>query len=134
METDSQGKLAFLPTATRDRYTFGGWYTQAEGGEEITTSYVFTEDTTVYAHWNVIHVTGVALDKTYLSLGCGTFAILTATISPSEATDTSVSWFSSDPSVATVSNGTVSTISAGTAIITVTTTDGGYTATCTVEV
>ena len=51
MMTGLDGKLSSLPTATRDRYTFGGWYTQAEGGKEITTSYVFTQDTTVYAHW-----------------------------------------------------------------------------------
>ena len=45
------GKLASLPAATRDGYAFGGWYTQAEGGEEIKTSYVFIRNTTVYAHW-----------------------------------------------------------------------------------
>ncbi len=28
-----------------------GWYTQADGGEKITTSYVFDKNTTVYAHW-----------------------------------------------------------------------------------
>ena len=86
MMTGLDGKLSSLPTATRDRYTFGGWYTQAEGGEEITTSYVFTKDTTVYAHWNVIHVTAVTLDKTSVTLEAGKTAKLTATVTPSDAT------------------------------------------------
>ena len=51
METGTDGKLASLPDAVRDDYTFDGWYTQAEGGEKIFTSYVFTGDATVYAHW-----------------------------------------------------------------------------------
>ncbi len=54
MKTGADGKLASLPAAVRDQYTFGGWYTLAEGGEPITTSYIFTEDTTVYAHWTAV--------------------------------------------------------------------------------
>ena len=44
-ETDRYGMLESLPSATRDGYTFDGWYTQAEGGEKITASYVFVKDT-----------------------------------------------------------------------------------------
>lgn len=42
-----------LPTPTRDYYTFDGWWTAAEGGEEVTADTVFTEtqDITLYAHW-----------------------------------------------------------------------------------
>lgn len=47
----SNGKLASLPTATRNGYTFEGWYTSANGGSEITTSTSFSSSTTVYAHW-----------------------------------------------------------------------------------
>ena len=50
-QTGSDGKLASLPDATRDGYKFDGWFTEKDGGEEITTSYVFTKDCTVYAHW-----------------------------------------------------------------------------------
>ena len=44
-----------LPTPTRDYYTFDGWYTQAEGGEEVTAETVFYNDTvkTLYAHWTL---------------------------------------------------------------------------------
>ena len=45
------GKVSALPVPTRSGYTFDGWYTASSGGEKITTDYVFTSDTTVYAHW-----------------------------------------------------------------------------------
>ena len=46
------GKLTSLPTATRSgSYSFDGWYTAASGGTQITTAYVFSANTTVYAHW-----------------------------------------------------------------------------------
>ena len=45
-------KLPELPTATHSgRYSFDGWYTEASGGTKITTAYVFSADTTAYAHW-----------------------------------------------------------------------------------
>ena len=49
--TGADGKLATLPTPTRSGYRFNGWYTAVIGGKKITTSYQFTADTTVYAHW-----------------------------------------------------------------------------------
>jgi uncharacterized protein YjdB len=80
-------------------------------------------------------VTGVVLDQTRLVLGTGATADLTATVSPAHAPDKSVTWESSDTEVATVdANGTVSSVKGGTATITVTTNDGGKTATCTVDV
>lgn len=60
---------------------------------------------------------------------------MTATVAPAEATNKAVTWKSDDESVATVSNaGVVTAIAAGTATITVTTTDGGKTATCAITV
>ena len=51
-QTTSGQKLSSLPTATRSgRYSFDGWYTAASGGTQITTTYTFSADTTVYAHW-----------------------------------------------------------------------------------
>lgn len=57
--TDKDGKLAELPTATRDGYTFEGWFTAAEGGDAVTADTVFDKDTTVFAHWkqNVVKAT-----------------------------------------------------------------------------
>ena len=49
-QTTSGQKLSSLPTATRSgSYSFDGWYTS--GGAQITTAYVFSANTTVYAHW-----------------------------------------------------------------------------------
>lgn len=83
----------------------------------------------------VINVTGVTLDKTALTLTEGGSSKLTATVNPSNANNKNVTWVSSNTAVATVdSNGNVTAVKAGTATITVTTVDGGYTATCQVTV
>ncbi len=51
-KTDSTtGKLSSLPTATRDGYSFDGWFDTQSGGMKITTEKVFTKSTTVYAQW-----------------------------------------------------------------------------------
>ncbi|MGE5398332.1 MAG: Ig-like domain-containing protein [Chitinophagales bacterium] len=81
------------------------------------------------------HVTGVSLNKTSLSLTPGgQRETLIATVTPDNATNKTVTWSSSDANVATVDDkGNVTAVSAGTATITVTTEDGGYTATCEVD-
>ncbi len=45
------GKLQSLPVPARSNYTFEGWFTQASGGEKVTTNTMFAADTTIYAHW-----------------------------------------------------------------------------------
>lgn len=57
--TEKDGKLAELPGAVRDGYTFEGWFTAAEGGDAVTADTVFDKDTTVFAHWkkNVVSAT-----------------------------------------------------------------------------
>ena len=64
----------------------------------------------------------------------GATAGLTATVSPSDATNQKVTWSSTNTAVATVENGTVTAVSAGNATITVTTEDGNYAARCEVVV
>ena len=81
-----------------------------------------------------VPVTGVTLNKTSTSLYVGDTETLTATVAPDNATDKTVTWTSSNPSVATVENGVVTAVAPGTAVITVTTADGTKTATCTVTV
>jgi len=82
-----------------------------------------------------VAVSSVSLNKTDLSLNVGEEETLTATVLPEDATDKSVSWSSNDTSVATVDqSGKVTAVAAGTAVITVTTTDGGLEASCTVTV
>ncbi|MGN0808035.1 MAG: beta strand repeat-containing protein [Candidatus Coproplasma sp.] len=81
-----------------------------------------------------VAVTGVTLNKTSTSIEIGSTETLTATIAPADATNKAVTWTSSDPTVATVSGGVVTALKTGETTITVTTDDGGYTATCTVTV
>jgi uncharacterized protein YjdB len=84
---------------------------------------------------SIIHVSSVSLNEATLNLETGDRYTLLATVLPSDAADKSVSWSSSDESVVTVSNkGKITALAAGEAIITVTTTDGGLTASCTVNV
>lgn len=54
--TDAGGRLASLPAATKEKAIFKGWYTAATGGTLITTGYVFTRDTVVYAQYEQVSV------------------------------------------------------------------------------
>ena len=82
-----------------------------------------------------IPVESVSLDKSHLDLVMGDHATLAATVLPENATNKSVTWSSSNTSVAIVPiDGIVTGVGLGTATITVTTADGGKTATCTVTV
>ena len=79
-----------------------------------------------------VAVTSVTLDKTTLSLKEGESATLKATVKPDNATDKTVTWSTSDSKVATVENGIVTAVKAGTAKITAKA--GGKTAQCAVTV
>lgn len=81
----------------------------------------------------VVAVTGVKLDQTTLTLDAGDSAQLTATVSPDNATNKSVTWSANNSNVS-VSGGKVTAKTAGSAVVTVTTADGGYTAQCNVTV
>ena len=75
-----------------------------------------------------VPVTGVSLNKTSTSLVVGQTELLTATVTPSSATNTAVTWSSNNTSVATVDNGTITAKAKGSATITVRTSDGNKTA------
>ena len=47
-----------LPAATREGFTFAGWYTAAEGGEKVEDDFVLEGDMTLYAHWESTNVSG----------------------------------------------------------------------------
>lgn len=83
----------------------------------------------------VIPVVNISLSETALELAVGSESVqLVATIEPDNATDKTVSWGTSDELIANVIDGLVIPISAGTAIISAITNDGGFIATCSVTV
>ena len=101
--------------------------TTTDGGKTATCTVTVTNP--------AVPVQSVSLNKTELSLNVGESMTLTATVLPENADNKAVTWSSSDAAVATVdSNGKVSAVAAGSAVITVKTTDGEKTATCTVTV
>jgi len=82
-----------------------------------------------------VSVTGVTLDLTTLNLKVeGKTPTLNATVAPGKASNKKIKWTTSNSGVATVNSGEVIAISAGSAVITVTTEDGGKTASCAVTV
>lgn len=82
-----------------------------------------------------VKVTSVSLNKTSLSLKAGDTDTLIASISPFDATNKNVTWKSSNNQIAAVnSTGKITAEGAGNAIITATTADGGYQASCSVSV
>ena len=77
-------------------------------------------------------MTSITLNKTSASLKAGETVTLTATVNPSDATDKTVTWTTSDATVATVNNGVVTAKKVGAA--TITAKAGDKTATCTITV
>lgn len=51
--TDLTGKLSSLPNATKGNEAFLGWYTAPTGGTRITTNYIFTHDSIIYAQYGL---------------------------------------------------------------------------------
>ena len=79
-----------------------------------------------------VAVESVTLNRTQLTLDVGGEETLTATVTPDNATDKTVTWSSDNTAVATVENGKITAVAAGTAMITATA--GDKSATCTVTV
>ena len=123
-----------LTATANEGYRFTGWM---ENDRQVSThaTYTFkaTGDRTLTAKFEK-KVTGVTLNTETLELFTGGSATLTATVQPDDATNKNVTWQSDNANVATVLNGTVNAVGAGEATITVTTEDGGKTATCAVTV
>ena len=93
-----------------------------------------TASCTVTVKAKVIPVASVSLDKSALALVVGDKGKLTATVLPEEATDRSVQWSSANPAIASVDEGVVSAVGAGTTSILAKTIDGGFSASCEVTV
>lgn len=120
-----------LPAPTRSGYTFLGW--KASDGQvyntEIPVEYnqaLFT-DAVMEAVWNPVEASSVTLNKTDIVLeeNSEESVTLTANVFPSNSLDRSVTWTSSNPDIATVSNtGVVKPLKAGKTTITATTVNG----------
>ncbi len=110
----------------------------ASGTATITVTTVdggYTASAAIVVNAVDIPVAGVSVSPTSASISVGSSTTLSAVVNPTNATNQSVSWSSEDVTVASVnSSGVVSGITEGTTYITVTTDDGGYTASATVEV
>lgn len=101
--------------------------TTADGGH--------TAQCAVSVAQGTVPVNGVSVSPTSLALNVGQTQDLTETVNPSNATNKSVNWSTSNATIATVnSNGLVSAVGNGSATITVTTVDGGFTANTSVTV
>ncbi len=115
-----------------------GLVTGVSEGSATITATVATESSSVSATFAItvskIAVTGISISAAKTSIVIGGTSNISATVTPSNATDQSVSWKSSNTSVATVSDGVVTGVAVGTATITATTNDGGYTDKVSIEV
>lgn len=126
--------LAFEVTAACESAVFEHTIIQLNTAD-ASTSYKETATSvsaTVTVQDAAVAVTGITLDKSELALTEGETGTLTATVTPENATDKTVTWSSSDESVATVADGTVTAVAAGTA--TITAKAGDVEAACTVTV
>lgn len=134
-EIEKNGLVSKPSDPTRDGYTFEGWYFE---GEKYDFNTKVTGDIKLEARWtsgNANAVKSITLDQTNVTIAPNNSILLVSIIEPNDAKDQTVEWTSSDESVATVdSNGNVTALKEGTAIITVTTNDGGYKAACAVTV
>ena len=135
LEIEENGLITKPADPVKEGYVFVGWY---YNDELYDFSKPVTGNITLEARWaeeEVVAVSGVVLDQTELKLSPGGSATLVATVSPENAKDKSLTWSSSNEQIVTVDeNGNVTAIKEGTANITVTTTDGGFTATAKVTV
>ena len=125
---------------TKAGHTFDSWQivteptVDSEGLEKRVCSKCGAEETRAISKLEPVQVTDVELDITQKALNVGDTFTLTATVKPDNATDKSVTWSSSNTSVATVDeNGVVTAVSEGTATITATASNG-VEASCTVTV
>ena len=113
-----------------------GKVTAKAAGEAIITAKVGDKQATCNVKVTAadVAVESVTLNQSSLELKTGDNTTLTATVNPESATNKDVTWISDKPEIAAVEGGTVTAKAAGTAIIAVTTVDGGKIATCKVTV
>ncbi|MEG0994916.1 MAG: Ig-like domain-containing protein [Bacilli bacterium] len=130
-------KLTKPKNPVKKGYIFVRWWLKTEW---FNFNNPITKDITIKAEWKsktpapIIKATGINMLLTKTLMSKDVFTIK-GNVEPANAANQGVTYTSSDPSVATVdNNGKITAIKGGSAIITATTLDGGYKATCTVTV
>lgn len=132
---------------TKTGYSFAGWKANVNvtiDDETVTAGSIIANSATIQnvrsnitltAQWTQIMVTGITLDPTSKTLTIDETQTITPTVLPETALDKTVTWTTSDGDVATVDNGVVTAVGAGTATITATANDGsGIYAECAITV
>lgn len=115
-------------TATDGEYK--GTFKDAEGNESVKADFPAFE-----VPADTVAVTGVTMSQKTASMKVGDTKVITGTVAPTDATNQAVAYASSDETIATVAeDGTVTTVAEGSADITATTADGGFTDKCVVTV
>ena len=128
--------VLFSVTAAEDftgnhELTFKNIMFSAADGARTELADVTTKVTGLAAEDPTVAVTGITLDKSTAELTEGESLTLVATVSPDNATDKTITWTSSDETVATVTDGIVTTLKSGEVTITAIANDGsGVTAIC----
>ena len=124
---DENGKVTAISAGTATITAVAG-----VDAAQAVSGYTATCEVTVTSKYK--YVEGITLSQGVLNIEKGDSAVLTATVTPDNASNPQFTWSSDNPSIATVVGGVVTAVSAGTATITVTTEEGGFTAKCTVKV
>ena len=117
-----------IDEATTDD-TGRGCYKAVFENENFQTQYKYVTIPKLY-----VPVSGISLGKSSAEVSKGDYTYVYASVLPTNASNKNVIWSSSDENVATVTNGKVVGVNEGTATITATTEEGGYSATCEVTV
>jgi len=116
------------------------WITATANTGTARTGYVYVDNKeslkiTIYQAGTTVGVTGVTVSPSSTSINAGAYTYLSATVYPTNATNKSLIWYSSNSTVASVdSYGKVTGLCGGTATITARTVDGGFSASSTVTV
>ena len=105
------------------------------GTTVITASAGGCSDSCIVKVLNAIPVTSISLNKTIVTLVVGgDDETITATISPTDATNKKIIWTTDDENIATVDEGVIHALAIGETTITATSLDGGFSASCNVIV
>ncbi len=121
---------------SRDGYIFKGWY---NGNDKFDFGVPINSNITLVAHWEKVqvpnpggnnppsgggstqvYVTSISLNFKKINVAVGTNKTVIASVNPSNAVNKAINWSSSDNSIATVNNGLITGVKAGTAYITAT--------------